>query len=266
MGIGIVWIPGGPLLGPGAGPSALDGFMEALNIHYADSIGRFCMKLNCQMKTGPELSLKFKELGFKAPVRKIATAHTFVADRNYFGDVEQRLSSNWKRNYKRSLREGFVLEVRRDIDKLEEVMAIYDETTDLKGFGGTRTKDQIKRLYECYGDRLVSFFAYGKGGLQSARIVIVFGDRAFDDLAATTMEGRKNYASYFVVYNVMKWCAENGIEMFDFCGVDPVNAKGVYNFKSGTGAGLVEYIGEKERASSPLVKKAFDIGMWLKGI
>lgn len=265
IGIKLVWIPGGPLLSQNCPISVLSGFMERLNKHYSDILGAFCLKLNCQITANPEISLKFRELGYQEPHRKVATSFTCIADKKYFNDIEQRLSQNWKRNYKRSQRGNFTFDFRHDIIKISEIMKIYDETTELKGIVKTKSMHQIERLYENYDDQLISFFVYKGDELQSARIVIQFGNRVFDYLAATTIEGRKNYASYFLVYNILKWCADNDIEMFDFCGVDPLSAKGVYHFKSGTGARLVEFIGEKEMASTFIVKKMFDFGMWLKG-
>ena len=47
----------------------------------------------------------------------------------------------------------------------------------------------------------------------------------------------------------MNHCSDLGISTYDLGGVDPVNNRGVYDFKHGTGAVLTEYVGEWERAN-----------------
>jgi lipid II:glycine glycyltransferase (peptidoglycan interpeptide bridge formation enzyme) len=46
----------------------------------------------------------------------------------------------------------------------------------------------------------------------------------------------------------MKLCGERNVQWYDMSGVDPVNNKGVYDFKKGTGAQDLQYLGEWEYA------------------
>ena len=52
------------------------------------------------------------------------------------------------------------------------------------------------------------------------------------------------------VLGLMKQCAERGVRWYDMGGVDPVNNRGVYDFKKGTGARALEYLGEWEWSTS----------------
>jgi lipid II:glycine glycyltransferase (peptidoglycan interpeptide bridge formation enzyme) len=72
------------------------------------------------------------------------------------------------------------------------------------------------------------------------------GNRAYDILAASTDAGRKQYSSYLLIWEILKWCKNMNIEYLDISGIDPYSHKGIYNFKKGIGGNFVEYIGEWE--------------------
>ena len=195
------------------------------------------------------------------PLKPIATNFTFVAKGDYFGDVKARFSSNWKRNMKRSLRHGLKVTISRGKNNVNSVLDIYNEMVDIKQIPKTKFLTQLEYISHYLGEDVVTFVVKDNSQDFSVRVVLVFGNKAFDFLAETTILGRKNYASYFVVNEVLEWCADNQISFFDFSGVDPKKAKGVYNFKKGTGAKLAEYIGEKERASSSFVRILCNLGI-----
>jgi lipid II:glycine glycyltransferase (peptidoglycan interpeptide bridge formation enzyme) len=52
----------------------------------------------------------------------------------------------------------------------------------------------------------------------------------------------------------MKQCEERGVTWYDMSGVDPDKNKGGYDFKKGTGAEDLKYLGEWDRASFPLLR------------
>ena len=75
--------------------------------------------------------------------------------------------------------------------------------------------------------------------LLSIRCAIKFKNYAWDLLAATSKEGRKNYSSYQVTYEVLKECVKKNVAYYDLSGINKKLNKGVYNFKKGTGS--IEY-------------------------
>jgi lipid II:glycine glycyltransferase (peptidoglycan interpeptide bridge formation enzyme) len=60
-------------------------------------------------------------------------------------------------------------------------------------------------------------------------------------------------------WELVNRCQSLGCHDFDFNGVDPENNMGVYNFKKGTGARLVETLGEFEYSNSFIMKKLVNI-------
>ena len=77
---------------------------------------------------------------------------------------------------------------------------------------------------------------------------ICFEEIAWDYIAITTPAGRKNYASYAVFWALAESCFQLGMRRFDLGGIDPINNRGVYDFKKGTGATQIDYEGEWDTA------------------
>jgi lipid II:glycine glycyltransferase (peptidoglycan interpeptide bridge formation enzyme) len=75
------------------------------------------------------------------------------------------------------------------------------------------------------------------------------GNKAWDIFAAATPQGRKQYSSYVTAWSLFNFCAKSQIANYDLSGIDPIKNKGVYDFKNGTGATEIKYIGEWESGS-----------------
>ena len=73
-------------------------------------------------------------------------------------------------------------------------------------------------------------------------------------------EARKVYASHATLWAMLDHCSRLGLCDYDLSGVDPVGNKGVFDFKHGTGARLVECLGEWEWAALPGLRRAVN---WL---
>jgi len=85
-------------------------------------------------------------------------------------------------------------------------------------------------------------------------------------MAAAGSEARKVYASYATLWGMAQECHVRGVNLFDFSGVDPQNNKGVWDFKRGTGAQPIEYLGEWECATSEFLRKVINFMMRLRGV
>ena len=91
------------------------------------------------------------------------------------------------------------------------------------------------------------------------RGAIIRNHQAIDIFAAANAFSRKHYLSYGLCWELVNRCKSIGCSDFDFNGVDPENNMGVYNFKKGTGAKLVETLGEFEYSNSFIMKKLVNI-------
>jgi len=95
---------------------------------------------------------------------------------------------------------------------------------------------------------------------------LVLGEKGWDIFAATIPAGRSEYASHAVFWELTKQCAAHNITWYDMGGVDPVKSRGVYDFKKGTGARDLEYLGEWEYARPSLFAKIANKAITIKGV
>lgn len=95
-----------------------------------------------------------------------------------------------------------------------------------------------------------------EGRAIALRAAVLFGDTAWDFLAAATAEARKVYASHATLWALQRACAARGASRYDMGGIDCEGNKGVFDFKRGVGAELIEYAGGWKLASNPLVRVA----------
>jgi lipid II:glycine glycyltransferase (peptidoglycan interpeptide bridge formation enzyme) len=159
----------------------------------------------------------------------------------------ERCSSNWKRNLKRSAKHGSVPFVWKN-PVAKEIAAAYTTMDDYKKVSSgsiTKNEDEIQSVLDCFGEDLVVIRCNDTDGSPLAiRAALVQGDQAWDFIAIATPEGRKHYSSHAVLWHMANECAARGVKRIDLGGIDPVKNKGVYDFKQGTGAEIIDYLGE----------------------
>ena len=119
----------------------------------------------------------------------------------------------------------------------------------IEGVSLNRTTEDLQSAIDVFGDRLILVRSDdADGNALAIRGAICFGDTAWDYIAITTPAGRKTYASYAVFWALAESCFQLGMRQFDLGGIDPINNRGVYDFKKGTGATQIDYEGEWDTA------------------
>ena len=171
-------------------------------------------------------------------------------------DVEEsirrsRCSSNWKRNLKRSAKNQSSPYIWRSPDSTS-LSSAYEEMNDYKQIEGVsllRSADDLQSAINVFGEKLILVrIDDAQGNVLAIRGAICFGSTAWDYIAITTPAGRKTYASHAVFWTLAESCFQLGMNLFDLGGIDPINNRGVYDFKKGTGATQIDYEGEWDTA------------------
>lgn len=170
------------------------------------------------------------------------------------GDQEVMLSaasSNWKRNYKRSLRTPSSPYVWNDAspEQLEAAYRAMDEFKKIEGMKLQMSASDIRSIQECFGRDLVLIRMDDESGnMLSVRGALIQQSTAWDFIAVTTPDGRKTYSSHRTLLALVQECARRGCTTLELGGIDPEKNKGVFDFKNGTGAQITTYLGEWETA------------------
>ena len=243
--VGFVWSPGG-LAGEisSCGPSMRTAIADLLGVRYV--VYRFNVMRQYEDIHAVEMSRN----GWTNSKKLILSGFSLSYDLTESAEVrESRLSRNWRHNLRRSLK--------RDIHAYhwlnpqpEKIKNIYDQMLNHKGIEHLAQQNSLESisslLTQFGGDCLIVRCDDAEGNMIAVRGALLMGGKAWDTFAAATPEGRKTYASYRAFWELMELCRQRGVVTYDMGGADPINNRGVYDFKQGTGAEIVRFLGEWE--------------------
>lgn len=260
-GIPVCWIPGGSV-----GPMMnFDGaFRRALSL----MLGRrpFYCRLSVLRVGEPGEPEQLAQAGWRRPTVTMSTGLTMLYPLE--GDEQDRMkraSGNWRHNLKRAGHHGLQIE-RWEKPDVAAMAALYREMEGLKSLPVQHTEAELAAMLKELGEHLVLYRCVDAGGsLLALRAAGVFGSTAWDLLAAAGANARKVYASHATLWALLDHCSQQGLTQYDLSGVDPVNNKGVFDFKQGAGAHLVKCLGEWEWASLPGMCWAFNVVLKRRG-
>lgn len=244
----VVWVPGGPI---GDLNKVTPKFVALLKSHLNTKliyVRIAVMRSSDHVAAGQLASYKWHK-----STTTIGTKSSLV----HLLDAEEsirltRCSTNWKRNLKRSTKIQSSPYVWHKPDSTS-LSSAYQEMNDYKQIEGVslnRSAQDLQSAIDVFGDKLILVRSDdADGNALAIRGAICFGDTAWDYIAITTPAGRKTYASYAVFWALAESCFQLGMRQFDLGGIDPINNRGVYDFKKGTGSFQVDYEGEWDSAS-----------------
>lgn len=253
--IDVAWSPGGP-----AGTTVSSATFRTLAEAVKESLrGGVCyVRISDARPWFSGTDSEYRAGGWQACSSRLSAPRTLLLQ--IPGDpraLSANYSTNWSRNLRRGEQRGIVSEVWEKPDA-EEISRLYCDVADLKR-GVTRDwrtrADDVVRFIECFGSRLVMIRSFDTDGKTLAyRGAIHAGRTAFDILAASSLAGRKSYASHVATHGLLSELSRRNCEQFDFGGIDPATNKGVFDFKHGTGGTEHRYGGEYH-LSQPRVLK-----------
>lgn len=244
--MGLAWVPGGPVGEPGLWN---DEFRSAIR-KVAGARHLYCRISSMREYTDEEAST-LSTGGWTRCSAPLLSGMSLA----YSPDTSESVrlgqcSGNWHRNLRRSARHG--LAVRGwPAPEPDEMLEAYASMQAHKQLKEQISRAEISSLLDSFPGRYIMVRCDDSDGrLLALRGALVLGGKAWDTFAVATVAGRKVYASHAAFWELMKQCAERGVRWYDMGGVDPVNNRGVYDFKKGTGARALEYLGEWEWSTS----------------
>ncbi|MGE5560011.1 MAG: lipid II:glycine glycyltransferase FemX [Chloroflexota bacterium] len=109
------------------------------------------------------------------------------------------------------------------------------------------------------------FLAEYDGRIIAGTLAFLFGDKCWYIYGASSNEHRNVMPNYLLQWEMIKWAKESGCAIYDFRGVSgdlsPDNPLyGLYRFKQGFGAKLVEFVGEYDLIFDPLMHWLWGVG------
>jgi len=253
LGTTIAWIPGGPI----GSVNQLDRTFDK-QILKLTSTRRLYVRLNVLEPESSDSRSDLLSLGWKKVKHPFTTGMSLTYLLN-FSEAKRRdlLSPNWSRNLRRGESRNLPPYVWTDYNAAE-ITNIYKEMADFKDLAvgsdvpTAETIDSIIRHLDGY--LRVTRCDDEHGNPLAIRGALLFGSKACDLFAAVTPQGRKQYSSYAATWHLLLSCSVSGISSYDFSGIDSIKNKGVYDFKRGTGAREINYLGEWTRGTPVLIQ------------
>ncbi|MBF0483603.1 MAG: peptidoglycan bridge formation glycyltransferase FemA/FemB family protein [Candidatus Omnitrophica bacterium] len=170
-------------------------------------------------------------------------------------EIFSAFSKNWRHNLRRSLNENLTVEKWID-PSLDEVQKVFASMEGVKKLKSIFSNDELHAIFNYLGKDIILYRCLDANNeVFALRGCVITGDRAVDFFAATSETGRKTYASYILFWTLIQDCIERKIKTYDLNGIDPAQGLGVYNFKKGTGAVPVKYLGAWDCASSEIIRR-----------
>jgi hypothetical protein len=258
--IGLVWSPGGPVGDLGAcGESMRHAISGAIGARYS------VFRINVMRPYDDAAASELTAQGWIASRRTILSGLSLVYDLGPDAETQESLlSKNWRHNLRRGLKRATNAYHWEDPSALE-VKRIYDSMHEFKGLehlAAQNSLESISSIISSYGDQCVIVRCDdSEGDILAIRGALIMGDGAWDTFAATTPEGRKVYASYTAFWRLMELCRERGVRHYDMGGGDPIHNRGVYDFKHGTGAEVVRFLGEWEHSQPRILGRIVGRGI-----
>lgn len=181
--------------------------------------------------------------------------------------ILNNMKSKTRYNIRYAERKGVRVFIAKEKKQMGVFYTILQETAERDGF-------TIRPLsyFEALWDTLVQsknaqvFLTYHEGTPLGGAILFRLGKRAWYVYGASTNENRNLQAASLIQWEMIKWAKSQGCLTYDFRGVSgDLNPDhplyGLYRFKDGFGAQLVEYVGEYDL---PLSKGGYAV--WNKSL
>lgn len=244
--LGLIWSEGGPV-----GDLAICGKELHDVIKQTTGLKRIYCRFRCDRQRLVEDALLLNTLGWQRSWFGLTTSYSMSLNlAREESEVLAGCDRNWRRNFKRSDNRNLTIRQWND-PSVDEIVSVYSSMQSLKGLEEQYSRVEFENLLKYLKDLLVIYRADNEDGeLVSLRGWLVVGDRATEFLSATTEQGRELRASYALAWALVRHCLQLRIKTCDLGGIEPVVNPGVYQFKRGTGATTVEYLGEWDWASS----------------
>ncbi|MBF0104190.1 MAG: peptidoglycan bridge formation glycyltransferase FemA/FemB family protein [Deltaproteobacteria bacterium] len=255
-GVGVLWFPGGPL-----------GELDHLNADFVRFLKEITEQSTLYIRIGPyledtsEQASRLAALNWRRCQIKLWSGISLYINPSLPAKIlNDGLTKNWRHNLKRSANSD--LEITRwEHPDLDQVLSIYHDMEKKKGIPPFFNKQSIEHLYHCFENHMivVKCSLRSSGKLLGIRACATIHQHALDLWASVNDEGRKVYASYALFWALLEECRKESISHYNLGGVDPQQNTGVYNFKKGTGAAQINFLGEWDKSTSYVLKKLMDI-------
>ncbi|MDD3324193.1 MAG: peptidoglycan bridge formation glycyltransferase FemA/FemB family protein [Sulfurospirillaceae bacterium] len=229
---------------------------EALIRFIQDTFGVKCVFIKTSFTNVLDFddSLALHSAGWKKSCKKINSDYTIYVDLHQsMEELTQSCSSNFRKNLKRGYEKNKEVEVcfLQDVPvpELDKIFRKFETKKEVV----LPKEQELSHIKNHLGKQIVVATSKIDGHIVAIRAFLYFENQAIDFWAASVDEGRQSYSSHILLFELLKKAKALGCTKYDMSGIDPVSNPGVFAFKNGLRASIVEKLGEWEISNSKLI-------------
>lgn len=225
----------------------------------------------CVIMLDPDVTLDNTEYvkalesaGFKGKNGKNfeGTQPRFVFRLNVKGKTADELMAEFHSKTRYNIRVALKNGVEVKIADKSEAKTFYEIMleTGMRDNFVTRPLSYFESMLQNLGDNARLYMAYYEGKAIAGTLAVHYGNKVWYLYGASSNAYRNVMPNYLLQFEMIKWAVDEGCDIYDFRGVSgdlsPENPLyGLYKFKKGFSGDLVEFIGEYELITKPIVYK-----------
>ena len=191
---------------------------------------------------------------WKKTQKRIDSEYTFLQHLDKPEEMLTSFSKNFRKNVKRGLVQNKDIELKRLLDVDVNLIAkVFQDFSNVKEKLSLPSLNEINEIKKQLGKYIYIGYSIIDNEIVAIRAFLFFKDKAIDFWAAASFKARDNYSSYALLYSLLQKSSSLGLNNYDLSGIDPVQNQGVYNFKKGLRAELIQKTGEWEMTNSKLL-------------
>lgn len=191
---------------------------------------------------------------WKKTSKQIDSEYTFFQNLTKPEEMLSLFSKNFRKNVKRGIESNKLITLKKlqDVDThlIDKVFRDFSNVKDNISLPSLEEIDEIKHKL---GQHIYLGYSIIDNEIVALRAFLYYKDTAIDFWAAANHKARETYSSYVLLYNLLLKSSSLGLKNYDLSGIDPVNNQGVYNFKKGLRAELIQKTGEWEMTNSKVL-------------
>ena len=194
---------------------------------------------------------------------------TIQCRNNYILELGGRSEEELLQSFKSKCRYNIRLAQRKGVtcrvygkERLRDFQRLLEETRTRDGFQ-VRSRAYFARMLDALGEHCRLYLCEYQGEALSGAICVQYGGRTCYVYGASSSKHRELMPNYLMQWEMIRWAAASGCDVYDFQGVpywyNPEHPNyGVYRFKTGFNGRLAVYAGEFNQVFSQRYKAAFD--------
>jgi len=254
FGMVFLWVPGGlvfrfPNQNFGEFTAMLRSLITTLRLEYPLSLIRF----HTQTPYNAQLSYLFNQV-LSRPYCKINSGYSVLFELNpAIARSKKNMTANHRKNTKKAIAANITWSFGNNDKLLMDFDKIHEEMVSAKQLPSIALRyEELQLQRDILAHKVLILIGSLDNKPVTSCLVLLFGNKAFYMVAATSKRGRDVSAAYGMFDRLIVELIDRGVTEFDFGGIDPVHSStvGVNYFKCGFGGEIVEQLGEWESAPS----------------